>query len=280
MQRRTVFLLGASSDIGKALMRAYLDEGHFVVGTHRRLGALEEFATHPLAAVLQIDLDASASPRIAFEALEARNIRWDCFVAATGTMEPIGLFMDLDGMEWQNSIVSNAIAPCRVLQAIYPLRRPDRECSAVFMAGGGTNNPFTNYSAYCLSKILLIKMCELLDDEVPDLKTFIVGPGYVRTKIHEETLRAGGKAGANLGKTAEFLKGDGTPLQDIKDCIDWCLSQPRGAIGGRNISVVHDPWRTAASELAEQLLADPNRYKLRRSGNVAPRVGARPENKD
>ena len=30
-----------------------------------------------------------------------------------------------------------------------------------YSAGGGTNNPFTNYSAYCVSKIALIKMCEL-----------------------------------------------------------------------------------------------------------------------
>ncbi len=280
MKRRTIFILGASSDIGKALMRAYLDEGHSVVGTHRRPGALVEFATHPLATVLQVDLDASNSPQTVFEALEARNLSWDYFVAATGTMEPIGPFMDLDGMAWQNGIVSNAIAPCRVLQAIYPLRRFGQECAAVFMAGGGTNNPFTNYSAYCLSKILLIKMCELLDDEVPDMKTFIVGPGYVRTKIHDETIRAGGKAGANLGKTTEFLKGDGTPLQDIKACIDWCLAQPRSAIGGRNISVVHDPWHTAADKLAEQLIADPNQYKLRRNASVKPFVAVPPENKD
>jgi NAD(P)-dependent dehydrogenase (short-subunit alcohol dehydrogenase family) len=267
---KTVFLLGASSDIGGALMRAYLDEGHTVVGTHRRAGALSEFVGHPRAIVLQIDLDAPTASQIAVQALAERELVWDVFIAANGTMEPIGPFMGIDGLDWQNTIVSNSIAPCRVLQALYRLRNTAGDCAAVFMAGGGTNNAFANYSAYCLSKILLIKMCELLDDEVPDLKTFIVGPGYVRTKIHEETFRAGRNAGANLKKTMDFLENEGTPMQDIKACIDWCLTQRREAIGGRNVSVVHDPWRTGGEALVEQLLADSSKYKLRRHGNAAP----------
>ena len=51
------------------------------------------------------------------------------------------------------------------------------------MAGGGTNNPFTNYSAYCVSKIALIKMCELIDDEYKNLNVFIIGPGLLKPKL-------------------------------------------------------------------------------------------------
>ena len=34
-------------------------------------------------------------------------------------------------------------------------------------------------------------MCELLDAEVPDVKFVILGPGWVRTKIHDAVLQAG-----------------------------------------------------------------------------------------
>ena len=136
-----------------------------------------------------------------------------------------------------------------------------------FFAGGGTNNPFRNYSAYCLSKILLIKMCELLDDEAGDLKTYILGPGYVRTKIHDETLRAAGQAGDNMEKTRRFLESDGTPMDDIFDCLEWCVAQDRSVVGGRNFSVVHDPWRNGGAALAESLANDPDKFKLRRRGN-------------
>jgi NAD(P)-dependent dehydrogenase (short-subunit alcohol dehydrogenase family) len=183
-------------------------------------------------------------------------------------MEPIGPFLDVDSEAWQDAICANALAPCRLVQSLYPLRRPGQISSVAFFAGGGTNNPFRNYSAYCLSKILLIKMCELLDDEVPDLKTFILGPGYVRTKIHEETMRASGKAGFNLDKTRKFLQTDGTTMDDIYACLEWCVAQDRSVISGRNISVVHDPWRNGGKSLAAMLAADPNRYKLRRAGNA------------
>lgn len=264
---RTIFILSASSDIGRAIMRDYLAEGHTVVGTSRDIARLSEFADHPRAVLLPLDLDDPRAAAGAAAELEAKGLAWQVFIACNGTMEPIGPFMELDGSAWAGSINSNAVSPCLTLQHLYPHRARGEECAAVFMAGGGTNNPFTNYSAYCLSKILLIKMCELLDDEVPDLKTFIVGPGYVRTKIHKETLRAGGNAGANLEKTKAFLEGAGTSMADIKACIDWGLAQRRDVIGGRNLSVVHDPWQMNGQFLADQLASDRNRFKLRRFGS-------------
>ncbi|MEQ9560278.1 MAG: SDR family NAD(P)-dependent oxidoreductase [Rhodospirillales bacterium] len=265
---RTIFILSASSGIGQALMERYLAAGDTVIGTCRMAGALDAFADHPRAITLELDLNDPDMLNTAAATFAERGLAWDVFIACNGTMEPIGPFMTLDGADWQQTICTNALLPCRLLQALYPHRRADGVATAVFMAGGGTNNPFTNYSAYCLSKIILIKMCELLDDEAPDLKTFIVGPGYVRTKIHDETLRAGVRAGVNLDKTKAFLAGDGTPLDDIFDCIEWGTAQPRAAIGGRNISVVHDSWRADPEGLSQRLQDDGDMFKLRRQGNL------------
>ena len=73
------------------------------------------------------------------------------------------------------------------------------------MAGGGTNNPFTNYSAYCVSKIALFKMCELLDDEYKNINTFIIGPGFTKTKTHKKLLKQEKKAGSNYLRVKKFL---------------------------------------------------------------------------
>jgi NAD(P)-dependent dehydrogenase (short-subunit alcohol dehydrogenase family) len=264
---RTVIILSASSDIGRALTERYLDAGATVVGTYRAADAVEAFASHPRAHLFRLDLNEPQCFSQLSEALRQRDLSWDLFIASNGTMEPIGPFLEIDGEAWQNTICANALLPCRFLQSIYPLRRVGRTCTAVFFAGGGTNNPFRNYSAYCISKIALIKMCELLDDEAEDLKAFILGPGYVRTKIHDETLRAAERAGANLDKTRAFLATDGTSMDDIYQCIEWGIAQDRAVIGGRNISVVHDPWRKGGQALASALAADGDMYKLRRAGN-------------
>jgi len=163
----------------------------------------------------------------------------------------------------------NSTAQLRALYALQPARRPQSLSHVFFFAGGGTNSPFRNYSAYCLGKIMLIKMCELLDDEDPDINAVILGTGWVNTKIHRQTLKSTA-AEENRERTAEFLKqpGAGTSFEDVFACIEWCVRSGRELVGGRNFSIVHDAWRKDGAELLAELGRDKNKFKLRRSGNA------------
>jgi NAD(P)-dependent dehydrogenase (short-subunit alcohol dehydrogenase family) len=266
--RRTIFILSASSDIGHALVERYLRAGCQVVGTYRQLASLDAYLDHPDVLLLPLELGDPHQVSAAADEMRRRDLHWDLFIAANATMEPIGRFLEIGGSEWIRSIEVNALMPCLVLKQIYPLRRSGRVNDVAFFAGGGTNNPFRNYSAYCLSKILLIKMCELLDDEAEDLNAFIIGPGYIKTKIHEETLRAGSRAEENYQKTLKFLETPGSSMNDVFRCIEWCVTQGRAVVGGRNISLVHDAWRNGGEELAERLRQDRDCFKLRRHGNL------------
>lgn len=265
---KTVFILAISSDIGLALAERYLKDGCFVVGTYRDAvdfpGAAGQFH------LLPCDVGSPESINLAVAAYAKLRKPWDIFISAVGTEEPIGPFFDCDFNAWEQSVIVNSTAQLRVLHALYPRRREGRTAQAVFFAGGGTNNPFANYSAYCVSKIALIKMCELLADESPDLHVFILGPGFVRTKIHQQTLNNRVAAGSNYDKTVGLLMSEspGTSHDDIYRCVTWCITQGRNVTGGRNLSVVHDPWREPGEKLAEQLRNDPNKFKLRRHGNT------------
>lgn len=106
-------------------------------------------------------------------------------------------------------------------------------------------------------------MTELLDDESPDCKFFVLGPGIVRTKIHKQTLRAGGRA-VSGGRVADFLTSDdpGTSMDDIYAALMACLAAPKETVGGRNLYVPLDDF-TRLGELA----ADPGMFKLRRAGD-------------
>lgn len=259
--RQNVFLLGGSADIGAALAERFRRDGADVVGTSRRGGT--GAAGMPLLACDTGDPDSVQRAAAEYGRL---GKPWDLWISCVGTMEPIGPFFETEFSAWERSVQVNALGQLRALHAMYPHRRSGASCHAAFLAGGGTNGPFTNYSAYCASKILLIKMCELIDDEAPGLNTFIVGPGWVRTRIHQETLRSSG-AGGNLRRTEEFLKSDspGTSMDDIYACIRWCADQGREVAGGRNFSVVHDPWRGGGAPLAGRLRGDKDAFRLRRS---------------
>ncbi len=265
----TVFILGASSDIGSALAQRYLRDGYKVVGTYRSPAAAPELMSQGDIRLFYCDAREPKSIRAAAAEYAALNQPWDIFISAIGTEEPIGNFFACDFDAWEQSVIVNSTAQLRALHAIYPWRKPHQVVHAVFFAGGGTNSTFSNYSAYCVSKILLIKMCELLDDENSDLNVFILGPGWVRTKIHQQTLANPDRAGANYRRTLEFVNSQkpGTSNDEIYDCINWCAAQGRGVAGGRDFSVVHDPWRNNEAGLARRLQNDPDKYKLRRFGN-------------
>ena len=265
--KRTVFILSVSSDIGMNLMDKYLSEGANVIGTYRNKQFFQNFKKNPNVKLLEVDLENSNHLHRASNYFSENNINWDLMILSNGTMEPIGSFMDLDDDKWETSIISNAIMPCRILKSLYPYRSKNHIPSVCFFAGGGTNGTFTNYSSYCLSKIFLIKMCELLDDEVSDLKTFILGPGYTKTKIHNETINANNKAGLNLEKTLNFFDTEGTSMDDIYNSIEWCVKNSKKSIGGRNFSIVHDNWKDNTDDLINRLENDNNLYKLRRLGN-------------
>ena len=134
-------------------------------------------------------------------------------------------------------------------------------------AGGGTNSATTDYSAYTISKIASIKMVELLDAEIPDTSFSILGPGWVKTKIHASTLNLKSSAGVNYFKTVEMLEEDGKkcyPIEKVIACCNWILSSDRALVSGRNFSSVFDPWE---DEKIKLIMNDKNLFKLRRFGN-------------
>ena len=136
----------------------------------------------------------------------------------------------------------------------------------ILFAGGGTNNATERYSAYTVSKIASIKICELLDFENYDYSFSCIGPGWVESKIHNATLKAGAKAGSNYDKTLKMREEKlMNPIEDVIECCNWVIAKEKNIVGGRNFSVVHDAWRK--SNLEKYLLNDTNIYKLRRYGN-------------
>ena len=106
---------------------------------------------------------------------------------------------------------------------------------------------------------------ELLDFEFQDVKFCILGPGWVRTKIHQETLVNKKKAQKNYSITKKVLSGTlpiDTSIKDINECVKWVLDSKKKDVGGRNFSVKHDKWQNP--KFLEKIRKDQNNFKLRR----------------
>ncbi|SME99009.1 methyltransferase, FkbM family [Tistlia consotensis] len=260
-------ILSISSDIGLALAKAWLAEGCQVAGTYRTHSPALDELERAGAVLAPCDLSDAASVGAAARTLAAEGA-WDVLVVAPGAMEPVGSFEAVGFDAWEQSVQVNFTAQLRALHGLLPARRRDSAQGplVLFFAAGGTNGAPTNYSAYTVAKVASIKMCELLDAEIPDTRFAIVGPGWVKTKIHQATLDAKEAAGDNYRRTVEMLDGgDWVSMDKVVACCDWLVGAGRETIGGRNFSVAHDRWGTA--ELEALLADDPDMYKLRRAGN-------------
>ena len=218
MNKKTVVIIGITSDIGRELAKRYSKEGYTIRGTYR---------TKPMVKLknvnyfgLDLDLDFSIIPD--------KN-GWDILIFCPAIMTPVGKFFDVDFGEWETTLRINAIQQLRILHILFKSRK--KNSTVIFFAGSGTNSAPVEYSAYCLSKIMLIKMTELLAAENPDTRFVIIGPGWVKTKIHTQHPKSKKKA------VEYFKKNKGTSFDQIFNFIQDISSFPIKLVNGRNFSV-------------------------------------------
>jgi NAD(P)-dependent dehydrogenase (short-subunit alcohol dehydrogenase family) len=266
---KRALVIGASSDIGSALCNDWIAKNWEVAGTYRTESKTVKLLNAKMSALVQCDLRNSKSVENVCAELNKAMPKWDVLVLGPGLQEPAGLFHECDFDEWVESVEVNFTSQLRFLHFLLASRSP--KCmsgpTVLFFAGGGVNSAPANYSAYTVSKIALIKMVELLAVEITDAKFLIVGPGWVKTKIHHSILNAGERAGASYERTLEMFKnGTFTPMEKVVECCNALISGPREILTGRNFSVAFDRWDDP--NLLELLQKHPEMYKLRRYGNT------------
>lgn len=182
--------------------------------------------------------------------------RWDLAIIALGKVAPVGLWHDVNVVHWYECIYSNLTAPFEKLRSIWS-KRNLVDSTVIWFAGSNPQKIMAGYSAYNTSKMAVLKLIEHLDAETPNCKFVALGPGYVKTKIHEATLKA-------KWPNERIERGDEASMEDIYKTMMWCISQPKEVVGGRNICVSDISKRTYTDSLVSALENDQETFKLRR----------------
>ncbi len=270
---KSIVVFSITSDIGEFIARHFYNKNFKVFGTFRKESSLKRLnEIMPQGKFYKCDASNSESIDYALKQISKDIKNWNILVSCPCTPVPIEKFQDSDINVWEKSFYLNSISQLRFLHGLLKFRNlsSTQPPLALFFAGGGTNNAVDSFSAYTSAKIHLIKMFEFLAYEDNTTKYSIIGPGWTNTKTHYETLRFTKKSSKKHIEVSKFLKNprNGTPLQEIVDCIEWIDKQDLEAVSGRNFSVVNDQWKGVHNlALINALKNDENMYKLRRSGN-------------
>ena len=233
--------------------------------------ALEKLSTLPGARVRAVRADVTSARDVACLLDAAQGLGGlDGVVHAAGVYGPIGPVVKVDPVAWFEAIRVNLFGTFLVArEACRCMIDQGVAGSIVLMSGGGAATPFPNYTAYACGKVGVARFTETLALEVAQhgIRVNCVAPGFVATRLHEQTLAAGEElAGSFVEKTqAELAKG-GVPASVPARAAAFLLSSRAVGITGRFVAAPYDGWEKWPDRVEQ--IAGSDVFTLRR---IVPR---------
>ena len=185
-RNKAVWIVGASSGIGRATASLLHSQGARVIVSARSSEALEEFvAQHPGAMAMALDVTDRQSVATAFEQLRARG-ELDGLVYCAGHYRAMRAdAMDLPDMLRHLDV--NYVGALNLLDATLPhlLQRP-RRCAFVSLVSSVAGfRGLPNSLAYGPTKAALINLAQTLYLDLHDrgLGVSLINPGFVQTPL-------------------------------------------------------------------------------------------------
>jgi NAD(P)-dependent dehydrogenase (short-subunit alcohol dehydrogenase family) len=261
---RRVLVTGGSMGIGLEVSRELARRDARVVVAARGTDAVNE-AVAGLAGSghqgLVLDVSDPAAWESGMEAIDEQGALHG-LVAAAGILGPIGPLDELPPEALLETVAINLVGTMLALRYSLPRLRMTRGRAVTFSGGGGTA-PLARYDAYAASKAAVVRLTENVASS-SDVEVNSVAPGFVITRMHEETLRAGPEAVGEEyhERTRAQVEGGGFPAGEAAALVCFLLSDAAAGISGRLLSAQWDPWREA--EFLSRLRTDDSLARLRR----------------
>ena len=246
---RTIVVTGGSMGIGLACAEECAREGAHVVICARGAGelakAVEGLNGKVGRVVRGVTADVTQPADVARLFAEAGTVGPpDGVVHCAGVYGPIGPVVRVDPEEWLGAVETNLFGTFLVArEACRAMIASGTKGSIVLMSGGGAATPFPNYTAYACGKIGVVRLAETLALEVAPhgIRVNTIAPGFVVTRLHQQTLAAGRDlAGDFVETTRQQLQKGGVPPSVAARCAAFLLSARAEGITGRFVAAPYD----------------------------------------
>ena len=220
---KTAWITGASSGIGEALAKAWLDRGGNCILSGRNVAALQAVAEAAADRCLVLPFDTTdyAQIRALVEQAIASRGGIDVLVNNAGISQR-SLAQDTDFSVYQQIVEIDLLAPIALTQAVLPhlLARGSGQLVMISSVAGKVGVPLR--TAYCAAKHGLIGYADSLRGEVAGqgLRVLTVAPGSVRTNVSRNALAGDGAVRGVSDKAIDNGIGPDVVARTIWDAVD------------------------------------------------------------
>jgi len=271
LKDRVAIVTGAGRGIGQAIAVAFARQGASLYLAARTGSDLAETAAacrevggqaHPVVTDVASWEQVQNLVTTAFQ--KASQV--DILVNSAGIYGPIGPTAEIHLSDWKRAVEINLFAPLYLCRALMPHMIQRRQGKIILLGGGGATTPLPNFSSYAASKAGLARLADTLAEELKpfNVQINVTAPGLVDTKLQDEVLQAGSRAGGlyeKIKQARETGKGAVSP-KIVADLAVFLASEASGKLTGKLIAAPHDPWRDWGGK-GDELNATPM-YTIRR----------------
>lgn len=192
-RRPVAFITGASSGLGQALARRYVQAGWRVALVARRLIELEDWVRgqgwpDDRWRAYAADVREAAQLRTAAEACLREWGVPDVVVANAGISVGIDLAYAEDLSVLQDLLATNVLGLAATFQPFIDPMKAQRRGTLVGIASVAAMRGLPGHAGYCASKAAVVQVCETLRGELRPfgVKVVTLAPGYIDTPLTRE----------------------------------------------------------------------------------------------
>ncbi|KGD66913.1 oxidoreductase [Flavobacterium aquatile] len=274
--KKTWFITGISSGLGKALAQSVIDKGDFVIGTFRNQYQTDAFNNEykDKAKAFTLDVTNFSNVKEVIEKIKSQFDNLDVLVNNAG-FGFAGSIEETNEQEARDVFEANFFGSLHVTQNVLPIFRKQRSGHIIQISSHGGFKAFAGFGIYNASKFALEGFSEALAQEVSPLgiKVTIVEPGPFRTNFAGNSFKHASKIIEDYNTTSglfrEKIKAidgiqEGDPNKAAEAIIQITKSEfppLRLPLGKTAIATLNSKIESVANEIKEfKLLAESCTY--------------------
>lgn len=250
---RTALVTGGGRGIGAAVAHALAHAGASVLLVARTEAEVAAVAAgirnaggH--AAHARADVSDKTGIAAAVATCERTFGSPDILVNVAAVYGPIGRTWEVDADAWWRAQEINVRGTLLACRAVLPAMIASGFGRIINFSGGGATSPLPRFSAYAASKAAVVRLTETLAEELRELDVTAnaIAPGAVDTRLQDEVLAAGERAGELYGRMRRLREsGEGGVPPELPAALAVFLASDAAAgITGKLISAPHDGWQS------------------------------------